>query len=85
MEMILCGHATLPASKVIFDEYQTKENVIEYSSRSGILQALRRGKHIALDFPLDKYVIMHNSTNVLNAVGITDYICIVRSINTKSL
>ena len=56
-EIDLCGHATLASSRILFDEYlgsDTRE--IDFSSNSCLLQALKRGEQIFLDFPSDQPV-----------------------------
>jgi PhzF family phenazine biosynthesis protein len=52
VEVDLCGHATLAAAHVLWQECVVQQNdPIRYSTRSGILTAERRGDHIELDFP----------------------------------
>ncbi len=40
MEIPLCGHATLAASKILFDEYGIGDDTIVYESMSGTLKAV---------------------------------------------
>jgi PhzF family phenazine biosynthesis protein len=51
VEVDLCGHATLAAAFVLFNEMKYKEDVIRFQSRSGELKVSRDGEMITLDFP----------------------------------
>lgn len=37
VEVDLCGHATIATSKVLFDEFNIKEQYIKYETKSGLL------------------------------------------------
>jgi GNAT superfamily N-acetyltransferase len=53
VEVDLCGHATLAAAHVLWQEGQAPANeAIRFFTRSGVLQARHAGEHIELDFPL---------------------------------
>src|SRR5258707_25624 len=52
VEVDLCGHATLAAALVMFQERNFAGNVIEFHSRSGILRVSRDGEMLTLDFPV---------------------------------
>ncbi len=53
VEVPLCGHATLAASHVLFNETHEAKDIIHYDSKSGALSARREGNRIVLDFPLN--------------------------------
>ena len=52
-EVDLCGHATLAAAHILFEQLGFPGNEIAFSSRSGILKVRRTGKELTLDFPAD--------------------------------
>ena len=51
MEVDLCGHATLAAAAVLFNERNFSGDTIQFHSRSGPLQVSRVGEVFMLDFP----------------------------------
>ncbi|MCE3281367.1 MAG: PhzF family phenazine biosynthesis protein [Chitinophagaceae bacterium] len=51
VEVDLCGHATLAAAFVLFNERGYNENMIRFQSKSGELKVSRDGAMITLDFP----------------------------------
>ena len=54
-EVALCGHATLAAASIIFNEYEHKKNMIVFNSiHSGILRVRKEGEYLTLDFPVQK-------------------------------
>ena len=52
VEVDLCGHATLASAHVLWQQGQATGDEIRFSTRSGILKAMRHGDDIELDFPL---------------------------------
>lgn len=50
-EVDLCGHATLAAAFVIFNELGYKNNSIAFDSRSGILNVVKENDLFIMDFP----------------------------------
>jgi PhzF family phenazine biosynthesis protein len=52
-EVDLCGHATLAASHVLWHECGERGERLRFQTRSGLLQAMREGDRIGLDFPAD--------------------------------
>jgi predicted PhzF superfamily epimerase YddE/YHI9 len=51
-EVDLCGHATLASAHVLWDEGHLAPDAIpRFTTRSGMLSAVRRGREIELDFP----------------------------------
>lgn len=51
VEVDLCGHATLAAAFVLFNELAFSGNEIRFHSRSGVLTVARNGDILTLDFP----------------------------------
>lgn len=54
MEVDLCGHATLAAAYLMFNELAYPDDTIRFQSRSGWLYVHRHGTWLTLDFPADK-------------------------------
>ncbi len=53
-EVDLCGHATLAAGYVLFHFYDVAGDSIKFHSKnSGVLQVIRKGELLTLDFPAD--------------------------------
>jgi PhzF family phenazine biosynthesis protein len=52
VEVDLCGHATLAPAHILWQQGHATGDEIRFSTRSGILKAIRRGDDIELDFPL---------------------------------
>lgn len=50
-EVDLCGHATLAAAFVVFNEIGTKHNRVRFESRSGLLEVAQDGERLSMDFP----------------------------------
>lgn len=55
VEVDLCGHATLAAAFVMYNELGFKGNMIRFQSRSGPLTVTKDGEWLSLDFPSDQY------------------------------
>lgn len=72
-EMPLCGHATLGAAKVLFDDIGINTKVIVFQTKSGCLYAQRHQKGITLDFPLDEPMTVDPPASLMKAMGIYDY------------
>jgi predicted PhzF superfamily epimerase YddE/YHI9 len=51
VEVDLCGHATLAAAFVLFEELGQLESPIVFDTKSGPLSAYRRQSRVELDFP----------------------------------
>jgi predicted PhzF superfamily epimerase YddE/YHI9 len=51
IEIDLCGHATLATAYTLFSELGYNGGQISFSTKSGILNASRRGDIVELDFP----------------------------------
>ena len=58
-EVDLCGHATLAAARILFDEYLPKNSKeLNFNSRRGLLKTYREDELIYLDFPADFPVVV---------------------------
>lgn len=53
-EVSLCGHATLAAAHVLFNEWKYEEDTLSFNSKSGLLTVRKAGDKLQLDFPADK-------------------------------
>ncbi|MFH1965614.1 MAG: PhzF family phenazine biosynthesis protein [Acidobacteriota bacterium] len=51
IEVDLCGHATVAAAHVLFNEIGHKQDQIRFQTKSGIVSVERREKTLVLDFP----------------------------------
>jgi len=51
VEIDLCGHATLAAAFVLFNERGLRADEIRFHSRSGLLTVTRENNQLTLDFP----------------------------------
>jgi PhzF family phenazine biosynthesis protein len=71
VEVDLCGHATLAAAHVLWEQGQATSKEIRFSTRSGILKASREGDAIELDFPLQPEVAAAPPPGLLDALGIS--------------
>ncbi|HWQ29661.1 MAG TPA: PhzF family phenazine biosynthesis protein, partial [Negativicutes bacterium] len=84
-EVSLCGHATLAASKVIFDCLGFKGEKIIFDSAGGTLESRRHVKGFTLDFPKDEPVESGPAADILEAMGIGKYRDIFYGRNTGKL
>lgn len=89
-EVALCGHATLAAAYVLFNDYGYPENTIRFSSRRNGELTVSKGSegYMVLDFPADDYVFLRNHPDINKAIGLapqrtikgkTDYLLIYDS------
>lgn len=71
-EVDLCGHATLASAHVLWQQGVVKSGEeIRFSTRSGILKAVRMGDAIELDFPLEPDEPADPPANLLPALGVS--------------
>ncbi|MGR3809901.1 PhzF family phenazine biosynthesis protein [Jiulongibacter sp. NS-SX5] len=54
IEVNLCGHATLAAAHILFEELNESGNIIHFDSKSGPLSVSRDSRGLTLDFPTEK-------------------------------
>jgi PhzF family phenazine biosynthesis protein len=88
VEVDLCGHATLAASWVLFNELSVEVETLRFSTRGGELRVSRRGNLLAMDFPATVPVLCEPPPGLLEALGIEtaqevlearDYIVVVET------
>jgi PhzF family phenazine biosynthesis protein len=65
----LCGHATLASAHILWQQGQAAGEEIRFSTKSGILKAIRRGDDIELDFPLKPEEAAQAPPGLLEALG----------------
>jgi PhzF family phenazine biosynthesis protein len=71
VEVDLCGHATLASAHILWREGHVAGPEIRFSTRSGILKALRQGDAIELDFPLQPAEESAPPAGLLEALAIS--------------
>lgn len=86
-EVSLCGHATLAASEILFNQLNIPYDEVVFSSKSGELKAYKDAKGIRLDFPSDGAMeaSAKEYIDLLKAMGISKYENIIIGKNTKKL
>lgn len=52
-EVNLCGHATLASAYVLFEELHFERDVIQFSTKSGILEVRKINNAFQMNFPID--------------------------------
>jgi PhzF family phenazine biosynthesis protein len=71
LEVDLCGHATLASAHLLWQQSQVAGDEIHFSTRSGILKAIRHGDDIELDFPLKPEEEADAPSGLLEALGVS--------------
>jgi PhzF family phenazine biosynthesis protein len=71
VEVDLCGHATLASAHILWQEGLALGHEIRFSTRSGVLKAIRQGDAIELDFPLKPEAETEAPPGLLEALGTT--------------
>lgn len=85
IEVPLCGHATLAASKVIFDELGFNGDKIIFKTLNGEVESRRCKDGYTLYFPADEPVPVEPPSALLKAMGISDFGEAVYGKNTNKL
>ena len=72
-EVAVCGHATLAAAKIIFDQFN--KNQITFKSSYGDIVAVKENELIVLEFPKDIVEVPHikDLQILMDAMGIIEY------------
>lgn len=73
-EVNLCGHATLAAAYVLFNELNYPDSRIHFDTASGRLTVSREGEWMTLDFPACPTQVQTPPTEMIAALGIPDYV-----------
>jgi PhzF family phenazine biosynthesis protein len=71
LEVDLCGHATLASAHILWQQGYATDDEIRFSTKSGILKAMRHGDTIELDFPLKPEKEAEAPLGLLQALGIS--------------
>jgi hypothetical protein len=72
VEVALCGHATLASAHALWQQgLANPAQEIQFSTKSGVLKAARRGDEIELDFPLSPAEAAEPPADLLRALGVT--------------
>jgi PhzF family phenazine biosynthesis protein len=69
VEVDLCGHATLAPAHILWQQRLNTGHEIRFSTKSGILKAIRNGDDIELDFPLKPETAADAPSGLLEALG----------------
>ena len=69
VEMDLCGHATLAPAHVIFRHLKCRENVVRFTTRSGVLTVTRDGELLTLDFPARPAALCSPPEELIQGLG----------------
>ncbi|WP_017446996.1 PhzF family phenazine biosynthesis protein [Gayadomonas joobiniege] len=76
-EVDLCGHATLACAWLIFKSYRLQQEVVQFSSRSGILSVKQQGSELVLDFPAQPPQVCEISQALIEGLGAIPKTCLV--------
>ena len=68
-EVDLCGHATLAAAYVLFNELDYDGDTIEFFSRSGLLTVKKAGDYLCMDFPCQTAALSKEPKQLSAALG----------------
>lgn len=87
VEVDLCGHATLSAAFIIFEELGHKSDTLNFTGRSGPLTVTRKDDGFMLDFPIWAYEKIESHPALADALGQTpdeiyksvDYVAVYKS------
>ena len=75
-EVILCGHATLAAAYVIFNELGFEHNIIEFDSKAGLLKVIKHEDNLILDFPAHQAMPCATPQEIINGLNIEPVECL---------
>jgi len=70
VEVDLCGHATLAAAHVLFEELGYQEDEVVFKTRSGLLTVKKEGAFLTMNFPADEMPKVEASSVLFKALGI---------------
>lgn len=69
LEVDLCGHATMAAAQVLFDEGLCKDETVSFDTRSGQLTVTQQGDLLSVDLPATQPTPMPPDELVTEALG----------------
>jgi len=84
-EVPLCGHATLAAAHLLFDYFGIEEKRIQFETKSGVLFAENTNNGVLMDFPSNPPEPVDHYDDVLNALGVDEWIDIQYSPGNQKL
>ncbi|AZE00153.1 PhzF family phenazine biosynthesis protein [Pseudomonas chlororaphis] len=70
VEVDLCGHATLAAAWVLFEQLNEPSELLRFSTRSGELRVRRDGERLSMDFPARQPAAVEIPPSLLHALGL---------------
>lgn len=70
VEVDLCGHATLAAAWVLFEQLKESADVLRFATRSGELRVSRDGDSLSMDFPAKSPEPVDAPHGLLAALGL---------------
>lgn len=73
VEIPLCGHGTIAAAKILFDEIGIGKDEIIFHTKSGMVSAQKYGQGIGIDFPIDDPIDFQLPKELIEALGIQHY------------
>ena len=76
VEVDMCGHATLAAAHVLFEELDYKGEEISFSTKSGTLSVKRDGDFLKMDFPAQPPLPFELPTQLVEAFSATPEDCL---------
>jgi PhzF family phenazine biosynthesis protein len=71
VEVVLCGHATLATSHVLWHEHNVKDDLLKFDTLSGLLTVTREGDRLVLDFPARPAIPCEAPPDLLDSLGVT--------------
>jgi predicted PhzF superfamily epimerase YddE/YHI9 len=71
VEVDLCGHATLASAHILWQQGHASGNELLFSTKSGVLKAVRSWDDISLDFPLIPEEAAEPPPGLLPALGVS--------------
>lgn len=72
-EVSLCGHATLAAAAVLFNEFDVSTSKVTFETKSGKLTAEKECESIRLNFPSEETRSINPNQDLLRTMGIPDF------------
>lgn len=72
-EIDLCGHATLATAFVIFEIEKSKQTVLKFHTRSGLLSVAKSTKGYTMNFPANVFNKTEVTEKMKSAIGIQPY------------
>lgn len=75
-EVDLCGHATLAAAYVLFEELGYQGDEVRFNTKSGMLSVMRDGAALRMDFPAQAPLPFELPTQLVEAFATTPQDCL---------